>query len=95
MKEKIVFGLAVLFLIALAGVPALYAEGDDSIISEEGRANAAEGASSRFVEVQAQAEDIDSDPSSFEGDSENMPGERAPEELPMSDTPAGFGVGID
>lgn len=48
-----------------------------------------------FMEVHAEAEEIDSDPSSFEGDSESMPGERAPEELPMSDAPALAGMGIE
>ncbi len=44
--------------------------------------------------IQAVAEDIDSDPSAFEGDSESLPGERAPEDLPMEDTPVMGGVRI-
>jgi hypothetical protein len=105
-KEKMVFGLAVLFLAVLAGAPMLYAAGDnsspdddkadDSIISEEGRANATEGASSRFAGVVVdEDQENDSDPSAFEGDSESMPGERAPEELPMSDTPVEEGMGVE
>lgn len=45
--------------------------------------------------IQAVAEDIDSDPSAFEGDSESLPGERAPENLPMDDAPVMGGVGIE
>jgi hypothetical protein len=102
-KEKMVFGLAVIFLMVLAGSPALYAveyddgKADDSIISEEGRAGAsAVGHSGSVEEVFTQDDTGASDPSAFEGDSEAMPGERAPAELPMDDAPvdAGIGVGI-
>jgi hypothetical protein len=48
-----------------------------------------------FEEVFSQDDTDGSDPSAFEGDSESMPGERAPENLPMADTPVGAGVGIE
>lgn len=73
-KEKMVFGLAVLFLAALAGMPGAYAEAD-------------------FAEAYEQPEWDYSDPSAFEGDSENMPGERAPENMPMDDAPVDAGIG--
>ena len=48
-----------------------------------------------LVEVSDQAVESESDPSAFEGDSDSMPGERAPENLPMSDAPVDAGVGIE
>lgn len=48
-----------------------------------------------FAEVDNQEEENYSDPSVFEGDSDAMPGERAPENLPMDDAPAVEGVAID
>ncbi|MFH1208804.1 MAG: hypothetical protein V1673_04530 [Candidatus Omnitrophota bacterium] len=75
MKEKMVFGLAALFLVALTGTPALYAESD-------------------VTEVFSQDDDGGSDPSAFEGDTDSMPGERAPENLPMDDSPVDAGMGI-
>jgi hypothetical protein len=94
-KEKMIFGLLALFLVAMGGAPALYAEGDDSIISEEGRASAPEAGSSGAVEeVFTQDDTGESDPSAFEGDSENMPGERAPENMPMDDAPVDVGMGV-
>ncbi len=96
MKEKIIYILTVLFLVALTGMPALYAEGDDSIISEEGRANAPDaGSKGPFEEVFTQDDTGESDPSEFEGDSDNMPGERAPENLPMDDGPVDGGIGVE
>ena len=47
-----------------------------------------------LVETSDQAVEDESDPSAFEGDSGDMPGERAPEELPMSDAPADAGMSI-
>ncbi len=91
-----IVGLVFLFLVALTGVPALYAEGDDSIISEEGRASAPNAVSSGAVEEVFTQEDTgESDPSAFEGDSENMPGERAPENMPMDDAPVDAGMGVE
>jgi hypothetical protein len=95
-KEKMIFALLVLFFVALTGVPALHAEGDDSIISEEGQASAPDAGSSRaFEEVVTQDDTEASDPSEFEGDSENLPGERAPENLPMDDAPVDAGMGVE
>ncbi|MFH1799860.1 MAG: hypothetical protein ABH891_03280 [Candidatus Omnitrophota bacterium] len=76
MKEKMIFGLAFLFIVALTGAPALHAE-------EE------------FEEVYSQDDNGGSDPSAFEGDTDSMPGERAPENLPMDDAPVGAGMGIE
>lgn len=96
MKKKIAPVLSVLFLAALAGSPALYAEGDDSIISEEGRAGASDaGSSGPIEEVFTQDDAGASDPSAFQGDSDDMPGERAPENFPMDDAPGAVGIGID
>jgi len=47
------------------------------------------------MEVHAQAEEIYSDPFAFEGDSASLPGEKAPEDLPMQDTPVNAGAEID
>lgn len=46
-------------------------------------------------EVFEESQENDSDPSAFEGDSESMPGERAPENMPMDDAPGEIGVGIE
>lgn len=91
-------------LVALTGSPALYAEGDDSIISEEGSGPAMnEGTGTSTPEVgtagplgiiDEQDDTGGSDPSAFEGDSNSTPGERAPENLPMDDAPVDAGVGI-
>jgi hypothetical protein len=70
-----VFGLVALFLAALTGMPALYAESD-------------------IAEVISQDDNGGSDPSAFEGDTDSMPGERAPENLPMDDAPVDAGMGI-
>ena len=75
-KEKMVYFFSALFLIALAGAPALYAEAD-------------------FSEVYSQEDTGASDPSAFEGDSDSKPGERAPENLPMSDAPVDAGVSVE
>ena len=75
MKDKMVFGLAFLFLVASTGTPALRAE-------EE------------FDEMYSQPNDEGSDPSAFEGDSDSMPGERAPENMPMDDAPVEGGMGF-
>jgi len=48
-----------------------------------------------FVEVNNQAGEEGSDPSAFEGDTDSMPGERAPENLPMDDAPVVAGMGIE
>jgi hypothetical protein len=64
-----------LFLVALTGMPALYAESD-------------------VAEVFSQDDDGGSDPSAFEGDTDSMPGERAPENLPMDDAPVDAGMGL-
>ena len=75
MKEKMVFGLLFLFIVALMGAPAVYAV-------EE------------FAEVYSEDDTEASDPSAFEGDSDNMPGERAPESMPMDDAPVDGAVGV-
>ncbi|MBI4711496.1 MAG: hypothetical protein HY767_03425 [Candidatus Omnitrophica bacterium] len=75
--KKLAYGFVVLFLFALMGMPALYAEGE--IVGEV------------FSEDDTGA----SDPSEFEGDSENMPGERAPENMPMDDAPVDAGMGVN
>jgi hypothetical protein len=48
-----------------------------------------------FQEVSEATEENPSDPSAFEGDSEAMPGERAPESMPMSDAPSEAGMAIE
>jgi len=93
MKEKIINGFLVLSLAFFAGIPGLCAEGDDSIISEEGQASTA-SAAGEFEEVFTGDDTGASDPSEFEGDSENMPGERAPENMPMDDAPVDAGMGV-
>ena len=105
MKEKMVYSFLVLFLVVLTGTSVLYAEGDDSLISQEGAGPmVSEGTGTSAPEVGSagpvgviadQDDESGSDPSAFEGDSGSAPGERAPEELPMSDTPVNSGVGID
>ena len=105
MKKKMIYGVLVLFLAALAGAPVLHAEGDDSLISQEGSGptrDAGTGTSAPVVGdsspvgvVVDQDDENASDPSAFEGDAESTSGERAPEELPMSDTPVGAGMGIE
>jgi hypothetical protein len=75
-KEKMVFGLAVLFLTVLAGSPVLCAERE-------------------VGEVYSEDDDGGSDPSAFEGDSDSMPGERAPENLAMDDDPVDGGLGVE
>ena len=75
MKEKMVLGAVVFFLVALTGTPALHAEEAPS-------------------EVYSQVDEEGSDPSAFEGDSDSMPGERAPENMPMDDAPVEGGVGF-
>jgi len=52
-------------------------------------------AEENFVEVNNQAGEEASDPSAFEGDTDSMPGERAPESLPMDDAPVVAGMGIE
>ena len=54
--------------------------------------HAAEG---EFEEAFTQDDTGASDPSEFEGDSENMPGERAPENLPVEDVPVDAGIGVE
>ena len=44
-----------------------------------------------FVEASDEVVQDESDPSAFEGDSGDMPGERAPEDLPMDDAPVDAG----
>jgi hypothetical protein len=129
MKEKMVYGLVFLFLIALAGVPALHAEnnikevlentdeGYDEVSGQTGEnfqetSAQAEGnvkedptggnlrgtsnqTENSFKEVFSQDDTGGSDPSAFEGDTDSMPGERAPENLPMADAPVDAGMGID
>ena len=105
MKEKMIFVLLALFLVALAGVPVLYAEGDDSLISEEGSGPTLnEGTGTSVPEIGSpgpagvvvdQNDTGESDPSAFEGDSGSMPGEKAPESLPMSDAPVAEGVSVE
>ena len=46
-------------------------------------------------ETWEQAWEDDADPSEFEGESEDMPGERAPEYLPMDDAPAMGGIALE
>ena len=105
MREKWSYVLGALFIVALAGAPVLYAEGDDSLISQEGSGltidgdtgtSAPEVGSSGPAGVVVDQDDTgESDPSAFVGDSDSTPGERAPEDLPMDDAPAGGGVRID
>ncbi|MFH0985003.1 MAG: hypothetical protein V1882_05645 [Candidatus Omnitrophota bacterium] len=45
-------------------------------------------------EVMTQDDTGGSDPSAFEGDSDSMPGERSPENLPMDDAPVDAGMGV-
>lgn len=45
-------------------------------------------------EVYGQDDTGGSDPSAFEGDTDSMPGERAPENLPMDDAPVDAGIGV-
>lgn len=52
-------------------------------------------AEAEVAEVFSEDDNGASDPSAFEGDSDSMPGERAPENLPMSDAPVDAGVGIE
>lgn len=96
MKEKMIYGFLVLALAFLMGIPELCAEGDDSIISEEGQASATDaGSTGPAEEVFTQDDTGASDPSAFEGDSDNMPGERAPENMPMDDAPVDAGMGVN
>ena len=100
-----IFVLLALFLVALAGVPVLYAEGDDSLISEEGSGPTLnEGTGTSVPEIGSpgpagvvvdQNDTGESDPSAFEGDTDSTPGERAPEELPMADAPVDAGMAIN
>ena len=102
--KRSVYGFLVLSLVALTGAPVLYAEGDDSLVSEEGSGpTLSEGTGTSVPEVGPsgpaglvvdQDDTGGSDPSAFEGDSESTPGERAPEELPMDDAPVDAGLGI-
>ena len=102
--NKMIYAFFVFSIIALMGSPVLYAEGDDSIISEEGAGPTLnDGAGTSAPEVGAsgprgivdEQEDVgESDPSAFEGDTDSTPGERAPENLPMDDSPVDAGVGI-
>ncbi len=104
MREKWSYVLGALFIVALAGAPVLYAEGDDSLVSQEGEGPTQDkgtgtsvpmvGSSHPVGVVVDQDDTGGSDPSAFEGDSSATPGERAPEELPMSDAPVDAGVGI-
>ena len=48
-----------------------------------------------LVEAADAAVEEASDPSAFEGDSTSMPGERAPEEMPMDDAPVDAGFAIE
>lgn len=79
MKAKIIFGWLVCFIAALAGTPTLYAGPDAQEV---------------FVGDDTGA----SDPSAFEGDAEadaeSLEGGRAPEEMPMDDSPVDAGIGI-
>ena len=75
MKERIVFGLIALFLVAFTRTPALYAETEPA-------------------EVYSQDDTGGSDPSAFEGDTDSMSGERAPEDMPMDDAPVDAGMGV-
>jgi len=103
-KEKMVYAFSALFLIALMGMPALYAEAEDSLLSNSGASEGFGGSSgsagsntapSGPVGVVVDPDDEnDSDPSAFEGDSDSMPGERAPENMPMDDAPVEAGMGI-
>ena len=52
-------------------------------------------ASGEGAEIYSQAAEDDSDPSAFEGDSGSMPGERAPENMPMDDAPVDAGMGFN
>ncbi|MDD5227069.1 MAG: hypothetical protein PHV97_07820 [Candidatus Omnitrophica bacterium] len=80
MKEKMIYGFLVAFLVALMGAPALYAGENIQEVSDQ--------------EISDQTAEDESDPSAFEGDTDSMPGERAPENLPMDDAPADDGVGV-
>lgn len=107
MRKKIMGTFFVLLLVSLPGIPALYAEqkfeeapeliedGQEKIPDQAGESFQATSAQGNFHEVFSQDDTGGSDPSAFEGDSENMPGERAPENLPMDDAPVDAGVGIE
>jgi len=104
-KEKMVYAFSAFFLVALMGAPVSYAKGGDSLLSDSGASEGLGGSSDSAGSNTApsgpvgvvvdQADENDSDPSSFEGDSGDMPGERAPEELPMSDAPVDAGMSIE
>lgn len=104
MKEKMVYAFSALFLMAPMGAPALYAEAEDSLLSDSGASEGLGGSSGSAGSnaapsglvgvVVAQDDENGSDPSAFEGDSESMPGERAPENMPMEDSPVDAGMGI-
>lgn len=47
------------------------------------------------AKVYSEDDDGASDPSEFEGDSDSMPGERAPENMPMDDAPVDGAVGVE
>lgn len=104
MKAKMIYGILFLFLAALAGGTLLHAEGDDSLISEEGSGptlnegtgtSAPEVGSSGPAGVVVEEDDTGgSDPSAFEGDSDSASGERAPENLPMDDAPGDAGIAV-
>lgn len=93
MKKKFICGVLVLCIMAGAGIPVSFAE--DDLITQEGMATQDASASGVRSVIEEPAEENDFDPSEFEGDSEAMPGERAPEELPMSDEPAEAGIAIE
>ena len=79
--NKMIYAFLVLSLVVFVGGPALYAEENVQEVSDQ--------------EVADQTAEDEVDPSAFEGDSDSMPGERAPENLPMSDAPAEAGIGIE
>ncbi|HNX68070.1 MAG TPA: hypothetical protein PLL75_05725 [Candidatus Omnitrophota bacterium] len=58
------------------------------------------GSTGAFAEPEAQVEydqpgENLSDPSAFQGDSDDMAGERAPENFPMDDEPGEAGIGVE
>jgi len=105
-KRKIFFTFFVLSFISLAGAPALHAEqkfeeapelieeGQEKIPDQAGGNFQAASDQGNLHEVFGQDDTGGSDPSAFEGDTDSMPGERAPENLPMDDAPVDGGIGI-
>ena len=73
--------------------PSASGEGAGSTLNEDSGQNPSSGMP-HAKEVMSQDDTGGSDPSAFEGDTDSMPGERAPENLPMDDAPVDAGIGV-